>query len=63
MVILMNYSLKLKKIPNRFTPPKKKKKKTQFLLNFFLTYFIKQVEMSCILLTRLINRYVKVERI
>ena len=57
----MNYSLKLKKIPNRFTP--KKKKKTQFLLNFFLKYFIKQVEMSCILLTRLINRYVKVERI
>lgn len=61
MVILMNYSLKLKKIPNRFTP--KKKKKTQFLLNFFLKFFIKQVEMSCILLTRLINRYVKVERV
>ena len=57
----MNYSLKLKKIPNRFTP--KKKKKTQFLLNFFLKFFIKQVEMSCILLTRLINRYVKVERV
>lgn len=61
MVILMNYSLKLKKIPNRFTP--QKKKKTQFLLNFFLKFFIKQVEMSCILLTRLINRYVKVERV
>ena len=62
MVILMNYSLKLKKIPNRFTPPKKKKKNSIFTY-FFLKFFIKQVEMSCILLTRLINRYVKVERV
>ena len=54
MVILMNYSLKLKKIPNRFTPPKKKKKKK---LNFYLIFFLN------FLLTRLINRYVKVERV